>query len=252
MSKRKTDSGNLKFAAFFLIFVGGIITLSLIFRAFFLLKESKFNGSSHFTLQISRERETQFIYFSPKDSTIGILNVQNVSSLEIPVDAKVGSSLIINAKNMKSSLSKMLFDLNNQKDINFVDIFRLLLFSQTVKESSISQILITDKTDKVKVDSIMSTFFIDPQIRDEKLSIEIVNASNVYGLGNRLANLISNMGGNVILVSTGDLKEESVIQYNEDGYTVEKLNSVLDFRKEKVEKKSLSDIIIRIGRDYVR
>jgi len=259
MSRRKKESSNLKFAAFFFILVGALVFLSLIFRVALLIKESKFDGSSHFTILIQNSR-AQVISFSPKSSTVGILTLENTSpkSLEIPIDAGIFSTSPVNNKNLVSSLSKMLFDFRpapagakNQKEINFIDIFRLLLFSETVKENSISEKLITDKSDKSKIDSIVSTFFADPQVLDEKASIEIVNATDVYGLGNRLANLVSNMGGNVILVSTGESKNNSEIQYTRGGYTVEKLSSILGIRSVKTEKKGLPDVIIVIGNDNI-
>lgn len=246
-------SGNLHFAVFFVVLVGGIILLSLILRIFFLLKESKFDGSSHFALQLNEQRErVQYISFSPQDSHIGILTFKNAPfSSEIPIDAKTSSTLEIESKNLKPSLLKMMFDFRNQKEVNFVDLFRLFIFSQTIKENTISQILISQYSDKAKVDSIISAFFVDPRIQDEKLNIEVINATEVYGLGNKLANLISNTGANVVLVSTGDLKKVSLIEYSEPSYTVDKLSKILKFKKIKVSKKSLADITLIIGDNYV-
>lgn len=251
MSRRKTAS-NLKFAAFFFILVGALVFLSLIFRIVLLIKESKFDGSSHFTILIQNSR-VQVISFSPKSSTVGILTLENISSksLEIPIDARIFSTSPVNSRNLSSSLSKMLFDFKSQKEINFIDIFRLLLFSETVKENSISEKLITDKSEKIKIDSTVSTFFADPEILDEKASIEIINATDIYGLGNRLANLVSNMGGNVILVSTGESKNNSEIEYTRGSYTVEKLSSILGIRSVKSDKKGLPDVIIVIGNDSI-
>ena len=247
MSKRKT-SENLKLAIFFFFFVGGIVFLSLIFRGIFLLKESKFDGSSHFTLQVSN----QFISFSPRNSTVGILSVRNISTREIPVDAKIVSSVEISSDNLKPALFGLMFDLKNQKEINFVDILRLYLYTQTVKENSILQKELTDKTDKREVETILSIFFADPKTLEEKLNIEIINAIDVSGHGNRIANLVSSMGGNVILVSSGDIKKESTVQYTQDSYTTHKISQVLKVRKEKLPKKMVADVTIVIGEDHVR
>lgn len=252
MSRKKTGS-NLKFAAVFFVLVCALVFISLSFRLVFLLKETKFDGSSHFTLFVKNtiENRTQLISFSPKASTVGILTLDGVDpkNLEIPQDAEMRSSQLFNGKNINSVLFKMLFDLKDQKEVNFVDIFRLLFFSETLKDSSISEKVINSQTEKIRIDSIVSTFFIDPQIIDEKLNIEIINTTSVFGLGNRLANYVSNMGGNVILVSSGDEKKESIIQYSKNSYTAKKLSSILKFKSVKVEKKSLPDVILIIGVD---
>lgn len=252
MSKRK-NSANLQFAAFFFILVGAIIFLSLVLRVFFLLIESKFDGSSHFSLEVRNEK-TQFLSFSPQNSTIGILTFQNIPApFEIPKDARIKANIEINSKNLKSSLLKMMFEFPNQKEVNIIDIFRILIFSETVKDSSIAEKLVTDKTDKAEIDSIISKYFQDPKIADEKLSIGVVNATDVSGLGNKFANLLTNMGGNVVLVSTGDVKKDSTVEYSVDSYTADKIAKILKFRKVKKESmvKSLADVTVIIGGEYV-
>lgn len=249
----KKTKGSLSAAYVFFFFVGGLILLSLFFRVMFLLEETKFDGSSHFTLEIKNDRtkNIQIISFSPQSSSIGILDLVNLNprALEVPVDATVQSNFDFNKQNITSNLFKTIADFKNQKEINFIDVFRLFLFSGTVKDSSIIEKSLNSQAEKVNIDSVVSAFFIDSQISNEKLSIEIVNSTNASGLGNRLANYISNMGGNVILVSTGEEKKESEIDYSRDSYTVNKLNSMLNIKKIKMQKKTLPDVIIIIGED---
>ncbi len=249
-AQRKKTKESLKAAYVFFFFVGGLILLSLFFKVVLLLKETKFDGSSHFSLEIQNKKteNIQIISFSPQNSSIGILDVQglNPRSLEIPVDAKIDSDKTIESGNIKTSLLTLLLN-SDEKEINFVDVLKLFLFSQTVKDNSISEKNINDRISEVNVDSLVSQFFVDPKISNEKLTIEIVNSTNVSGLGNRLANYVSNMGGNVILVSNGDEQKESEIDYSNDSYTVDKLSSMLNLNKVKIPKKSLSDVIIIIG-----
>lgn len=252
MSRKKAE-GNLKTAYVFFFFVAGLILISLFFKAIFLLKESKFDGSSHFILEIKNiQNKTQLVSFSPNTSAIGVLNIDgiDVSSLEIPIDAKVKSKNFSD-ENITTSLSRMIFDFGNQGDLNSIDILRLMFFSMTVKDSSITKESINNSSSKLRINSISSSLFIDPKISDEKLNIEVVNSTDVYGLGNKVANMISNIGGNVILVSTGDLKKTSQIEFVKDDYTVDKLASLFHLQKIAAKKISLPDVIITIGSDYV-
>lgn len=250
--RRKKASGNLQFAFFFFVLLAGTIFISFLFRSFFLLKETKFDGSSHFTLKLNGPKSVQYLSFSPQTSNIGILTFQNYPApYEIPTDAKTKTDLTFDQKNLNLSLFKAFFDFKNQKEINSVDIFRLMLFSATVRENSIKQMEISNETNKVLVDSTISNFFADPKIQEEKLNIEVINATEVYGLGNRLANLVSNTGANVVLVSTGDFKKESAIEYFEPSYTVDKLSKILKFKKVKLNQEGLANVRIIVGREYV-
>lgn len=247
---RKKANGNLQFAVLFLILLVGIILISFIFRAFFLVKETKFDGSSHFTLRLNEKGKVQYVSFSPQNSGLGILTFRNMEPpFEIPVDASTSSQNEIVQGNLKIYFLKMIFDFKDQKEVNSIDYFRLFLFTETVKDSSVSFAQINKDTDRTKIDSYISSFFTDLRIQDEKLNIEVVNSTDISGLGNRFANLISNTGANVILVSTGDLRNTSEIQYSESSYTVDKLSKILKFKKNKISKKSLADVTIVIGKD---
>lgn len=248
---RKVAKGNLRTAYVFFFFVGALIILSLFLRIAFLFKDSKFDGSSHFSLEVQNRtnKKIQIISFSPLNSTIAILILTNLDpkALEIPVDAKIDSGLTFKSENITPSLFRMFFDFKDQKQVNSIDILRMLLFSATVKNGSATETAISDQT--TNISSVVSTFFIDTQIANSNLNIEVINSTSVSGLGNRLANYISNMGGNVILVATGDQKKESEIDYSKDSYTVEKLSTMLNLKKIKVQKKSLPDVTIIIGDD---
>ncbi len=256
--KKKASPSNLGLAFLFFLLVVFLLVLSAILRFADLLNKSKFDGSSQFTLKISQDKDSQLVIFTPKNSTIGILTIaggarENVDRiLEIPIDAKVsGENEAINAKILNKELFKLLFDFRTRKEINSVDILRFILFSETVGDNNIKQEKISDISDK-RESNIVSTFFIDSGISEEKQSIEIVNSSDQFGLGNKLATYISNAGGNVILVTTGDSQDKSEILYFKKSYTVKKLSSVLRIKATKVERKDISDVKIVIGKDVLK
>src|SRR5260221_10243644 len=90
---RKPAPKNLKMAGWFSLAVITLIVLSGILKLFILIEESKFDGRSHFTIEI--ENKSEFVSFSPKDSSISILNIEGggdaAKTLEIPVDARISS-----------------------------------------------------------------------------------------------------------------------------------------------------------------
>lgn len=256
MRKKKITSNNLGVAAIFSFIVLGLIFFSFVLRILLILGESKFDGVNSFTVLVNEEKTQQIINFSPKNSSISILsavsyNGNEVKSLEIPIDGSFSSQELIKGNNLSSVLSKNILNSKMQKDLNFMDFFRLFLFTNTVKSISIDEEEISKETSAQTLLSLTSSLFVDPVILDEKQSIEIINATDIYGLGNRLANLVTNIGGNVILVTTGDLQNNSEVQYINSTYTAKKLSQILNFKFVKINKKSIPDIIIIIGKDSV-
>lgn len=255
MRKKKTTQSNLGIAAGFSFIVLGLIFFSFILRVLILLGESKFDGVNSFTVLVNQKNEKQVVNFSPKNQSISILNVkdregQNLgTSLEIPIDGSFFSEEKINGKNLSSALSRNIFNFKNQKELNFMDFLRVFLFTNTVKQNAITEATISKDSDIQEFLRIISSFFVDPVILEEKQNIEVINATDVSGLGNRLANLITNMGGNVILVSTGDKAERSEVLYIKKTYTAERLAKVLRFKLTQTKKKSIPDVIIIIGKD---
>ena len=133
-------------------------------------------------------------------------------------------------------------------------LFRLFLFSRGINSSSVYERELSTGLTNDQESTVLSLTFTDPTIYQENKSIQIVNASNAYGLGTRLATFISNIGGNVILVSTAnDVSEHSKILYaNGVSYTVKKLGNYLNFPIEASNETGVSDVIIIIGIDKIK
>ncbi|KKQ29054.1 MAG: hypothetical protein US43_C0009G0001, partial [Candidatus Levybacteria bacterium GW2011_GWA1_37_16] len=91
----------------------------------------------------------------------------------------------------------------------------------------------------------------DTSIEKDHQTIRIINGTEVIGLGNRLARLITNMGGDVIIVATSDslIKKSSILYIDKKTYTVERLQKVLGYEVAKEENNAISDITIVIGED---
>ena len=66
--------------------------------------------------------------------------------------------------------------------------------------------------------------------------------------------LITNLGGNLILVSNSEKYDNKsrIIYSSEDSYTVNKLSRFLGFPKQKADIKGISDVIIIIGADKIK
>jgi hypothetical protein len=259
MKRKKSKRGNLRLAIAFVLCIFALIFLSLSYKAFLVLKNSKYDEQDRFTIGVYGKGTPEVLSFSPQTHTVVILKTdgftnQNLGqALEVPVDAViVNPSLSINKKNLTQSLLNILLNFKaNKTTLNTFDSIKLLSFSATTPPSSIYESNVSLQSDRALIEQRISRLFNYQTIIFEKSTIEIQNGTDISGLGSRLATFISNMGGDVILVSTSDKQiSESKIYYNRDkNYTVSKLGDALGFGTVKATTNSIADIKIIIGED---
>lgn len=260
---KKNKSNNLNLAFLFVVLVLGLILISIFFKLVFVIKDSRFDGAHKFTLAFFEKEETDVVSFSPQNKSISILKIDAKVKqgelgkfLEIPIDGEVKTDAsAINEKNVSSSLLHLEFSLGNLSGkVTSIDILRLYLFARSVSSNSIViREFTSDLTDDQK-STILSLSFTDPQIYQDNQSIEIINATDAFGLGNRLADVITNIGGNVVLVETSeDNKDTSQITYYKDkSYTANYLSNYLGFKLIKSDKRGVADVIILLGKDSLK
>lgn len=253
MRSKKKESWNLKPAIYFGFLVFFIIAVSLLFKALDVIRESKFDGSNRFTVAVLSSTKMGFISVSPKDGTLtrvtieGILGEEHLKDLTIPYDGIIESALQADAK---SYFAKILSRPRGSKtNLTVLDLLRLSLYSYGIDRSKIKEEVI--KATPLWEDPSLSTLFADPVILEEKVSIAITNSTDIAGLGNKLAKYITNMGGNVVLVNSSQKEEDkSRIFYQKESYTLKKISKTLNFKTQKSDKNSISDITIVIGKDW--
>lgn len=259
IKKEEGVRNNTKIAFAFVFFVIGIFLISLVFRGIMVLAQSKFDGKNRFSISIESKNRIEIISLSPQMRTISIFKLKGDTKnldfkkyMAIPLDG----FLIGNSLNTDKGLTSFVWDAivhygNIKTNLTVPDFIRIFLFTRSVSRSDIDIKDISTSLNPLEVDKIISQYIRDSQIEKEGRSIEIVNGTDVSGLGNRLARFVTNMGGEVVLVSTSDkLQDTSSISYaGKRTYTIEKLGRVLTFKEIQKNEKSIADITIVIGRD---
>jgi hypothetical protein len=255
MSK-KGSSKNLKLAGLFVVFVFGLILLSALLKTFLIIKTSRFDGTHNFIVNFVGTSGNEVVAFSPQNNSYSVLALDksyvkaNLKILlEIPIDAVVSD---FNNNNIPSALLQSIFSFGRPlKNLTVLDALRLFLFAKTVPTNKIYERQFIANLNSQQKTTVISLSFTDPAIYQENQAIQIINASNVYGLGTRLATLITNIGGNVVLVSTSDqtVKSSKIVYYGSKTYTVKNLSEYLGFPAEQSTNKGVADVIITIGTD---
>lgn len=266
MRRKKRDSGfgRAKAAIFFVAFIILVVLFSLIFKVLKIVEKSRFDNYHRFTISVANNQKTQVISFLPSEKKIWVFKIDgdlgnNSQSalnrfLEVPIDARVEESVLNLDNEIPVLMSGVLTGFGNLKtDLTIIDAFRLFLFSRTVPKDFIGTKDISTSLQSLEVDKAISSLFADAELARDGKTIEIVNAADVPNLGGRLARLITNIGGNVVLITTDSaIGKESLIFYTgKKSYTVDRLSKILGFKSVESQNLGIADIKIVIGTDVL-
>lgn len=253
---KKEKIKSISLAFYFGLLVLLIIIISVSFKAFDVIRKSKFDGSNRFTIAVLNNKNVDLVTVSPsegKQANIHIIDAKSFDSLDsfsIPVDVYVKTDSGFNSESKLIFLKMLLSKRRLESNLNVLDLLKLSVYSLGVSSENFSH---DDMkiSDNQALSSLSSSGFIDQAISSEKISVQVTNATQIGGLGNNVAGIITNLGGNVVLVnSSKDSQEKSVIYYKQESYTVKKIAEILNIETAKKKVNSISDVVIIIGKDF--
>ena len=253
-SKKTEKKSNLRLGFYFGFLVLFIIIVSLLFKTFDLIKKSKYDGQNSFTVVVLTNNKAEILTVSPKEGTLKKLEIENAAGTKKLREIGIPYEGIVTAPSgespdIKSYFRKILFDSNfKERNLTIIDLLKLSWFASSVPTDKIKEVSI--KNDGSDLTHDFAYWFADPEILKENINIQVTNSTEVSGLGNKLAKPIVGIGGNVVLVNTSqDLSEKSIIYYKDESYTLRKISKLLEIPVEKKEMNTISDIVIIIGKD---
>lgn len=261
MSKTQKKSQNFKLAILFIGVITFFAFISIFIKVIFLINQSHYDDVNKFNVEVLDKNGIGILSFSPKEKKIAILKItdqkdaKNIArNLDIPIDGFINiGSQTFQYSNISSSLFNSIFSFNRRDNLTSFDLLRLSLLARKISKELITERKFSNEYAQSQKSTILNITFSDPVIFTENKSIEIINSTEVFGLGGRLANLISNMGGNVILVkSSNQQKKSKIIYFEKKSYIVEKIGSYLNIPIEKSLNPGVADVIIVIGTDSLR
>lgn len=264
----------LRMGFVFLGLVFFLIIGSFISKLIDIAKLSLFDGEHRFTVllqEVSDKEKNTLVSFAPDTKSISVLTVDGVENgnvhklsliLGVPIDGFIVFSSLQNKKHVNSGYIQSFLRQGiwqqgiSQTNLTFFDFARLWFFTRSISDYEIAYdtyhaSLSTKALSDAVLDKLVGELFMDDTLSKEKMSIHIVNASGVTGLGNRIARLFTNSGGNVIAVSTGEsiLSKSEVGYTGKDSYTLKRVIKLLNCKTKILKNQAISDIIITVGID---
>lgn len=257
-SSEKTKKKSLYLAVLFIAGFLLLIIIAFIIRVTILFSHSTFNSRNNYLLEVlEKNNHAMILVFTPDTQTASILHIDNTvpdigKQLGIPIDGILKTSTVFDNDSLPKVLWNLVIQFHTYRaiQVNQADIYKLFLFSQSLKTNAIVHqdihLPLSDQSDLKN----LSRSVIDHTLFEEGQSISVVNATGKSGRGTQLTKLLTNIGGNVISVSTADqLQQQSVISYSgSEIYTIRRLKKILGFPI-KNQKPPISDIMIIIGKD---
>jgi hypothetical protein len=240
------------------------IITSLAIKTYFIIQNNKYDSNQQFVLAVAKDDKTkELIIFHPEHSvtlvtlsgkpislssvgkTMGVLpDGQIDTKKEFPMGEQVGETIKAYAFNYQSL----------KTNLTIFDLIGLVFASQKAAINNQINKEIAVSANSTQNDTLVGNLFVDQTLFSENVSIQIINSSGVSGMGKRLETVLSNVGANVVALSTSRAENRSSkIQYfGEETYTLLKLKKLLGFPVEKIEKEAIANIVITVGEDQVR
>lgn len=159
---------------------------------------------------------------------------------------------------------------NLETNLTFVDLVRLwfsakftrfdkIKFVDLESGSALTTLTLADGTkvfaaDQKTVDGLLVDLFKEQKIVQEHLTLEILNGTEKAGLANRLARLITNLGGDVVSVTNSQEKigRCQIKGKNQalESYTGQLLAKIYNCVKIANQTEARADLQVAIGQDY--
>lgn len=260
--KQEASSDTTKYLYYFAAFVIFCILISVGIKITVLFRSSTFNSSSYsvlvkakqpFVLILNKPAEAlSIIYLKPLSK-----NLQTSVYYGVPIDGVVEHANDVSPDKFLSFnnfIMQFLMPFTYQ-NMNSIDMLKFLNASfglshgqrktyrlHLLKNGEVSGLSQSDLLDILK----------DPDIINEAISIEVVNATSVDGLAGEVALLIKNTGGNVVSVTSQNSEGTSSISTNSDSITVERFSHLLQIPVLRSRGSATADIVIVLGEDFVR
>ena len=252
---------SLKTLFLYMALVFLLILISFSIKAFFVFQKSLFDGRNHFTVAVVTEgKVAEVVSFHPRIPSLALVKIAHglpTSSLgetlavapdafiqtkgNIPIGDDVTGTMMATAWQFATV----------HTDMTVIDVIRLSLLSKNIQEENKIVKEITLPTQENDIDKVIASFFGDEAIASGNVSIRILNASDIPGIGRRLERVLNNLGCNVIGVSNATSQEQkSKIEYaGEETYIVKKLKRVLKLPASQLQTGNAGDIVITVGED---
>lgn len=255
---KNINSGSFVYLWYFILSVTALIIISVIVHTVLILKNNNFRNNSFsilvsspkpFLLEVHKNPPKVIILPISSKKSLSDKRIQTSLSLGIPIDGVIKSSgeverdFIFSYINLITNVFSSRYVFQNVTIFDYLKIF--FIASNTDEQSRT-----TFTFDSLSVSQV-SEIFRDSEIFNEAKSIEVINATNVEGLAGKTAEVIKNLGGNIVSVTTAKAKKISFVSSSNENLTAKRISRLLQIPLTFDKTSNISDIQIVLGEDFL-
>lgn len=258
--KKKSD--NASYIKVFILIVLFSALVSLTYKVFLLVKNRSFRFSTYNIMLVGHD--AHLVGFNTQKKQIYTLEVKDgreVFSSNKPLASSVISGVpldgmiisikpenLIDSKDDFPTFSQTLsFLLEDEKyvfyNVNRFDLVKLYVVSRLTAWKDRGY----DNIQNLSQDS--GGKFYDSEIFNEKTSIEIINSTEINGLGSRIGVVLLNLGANVISIKDGEEGKTQILAKDYNLKTLKRVERLFELKAQKSESTGIADITINLGKD---
>ncbi|HRN96169.1 MAG TPA: LytR C-terminal domain-containing protein [Candidatus Levybacteria bacterium] len=251
----------------FFIFFGTAILLSLVARGITLYNNAQFTGNSIMLLVVT-EKNSHIMRLDKATQQLSLLKIvdvaidtDDISTASIRTGVPIHAAIII--KNPTADIRDIvtvggiikllmsngvsLIQLNEYDAVNIAYAAQKIPSDRTtVKEI---KNYIDDRSIISQIDHELYELFRDPEVINERISIEVVNATNISGLATSVAQMLENGGYTVVAIRSSQVQKSMIQTNNTETITAKNVKKIFGFPQTSLGKNAVADIRIVIGED---
>jgi hypothetical protein len=240
------EKNSLRLFILFCISVLLLITGSLCIKLYQSVRSSVYDQTHAFVLSVKTTNGIIFYNIVPGKEEVANLRLQlTETDPALLADTAVASSETSENTRLKKILPGLFV---RGGKLTWFDVARLITKTSPMTEQTDNlEVVPKGKVNEIDPGIILT----DPDIMDEGLSVGIVNATGMSGVGGRVEKELTALGVSVVSVTTGRKDEEhSQITYSgQESHTIKRLSRILKMPVHPVTETSASDILILLGKD---
>ncbi len=160
---------------------------------------------------------------------------------------------------LRITSNKAYLDRKIRTNLTFNEANNLIWFSKGLAPERVSFLDLTQSKDsngfldQQDASNKIGLLLTDDSISNAEVAVEVENASFVPGVGNILKNVITNLGGNVLSVTSGDeIEKTTLLVKNKNNPLGKRLETILGVKMQQAKSNDVfeGDIKVSIGNDY--
>ncbi len=258
------------YLAIFFIFFAITIIFSLVLKGINVYKNASFTGDSIMLLVVTN-RDSYIMRLDKKNEQLSLLKIydaeidtNNLTRASIRTGVPLHGAFKITDPNadirdivtVKGVVQLILRNDIKLIHLNELDALRIAYAAQkiTTENTTVREIknYVNDRSIISQIDTELYELFRDPQIINERISIEVMNATTTSGLATAVAHMLENGGYTVVAIRSSDIQKNSSIQTQlTDPVTVQDIKKIFRFPETSLPKNAVADIRIIIGEDAI-